>query len=133
MLGWKGYGGSCPLNCTHVWTYEHALSRLFPNLERTMRETDFDYVQAPEGYIPHRTMLPLYVKQLWDVPIGGPTNPALDGMLSAVLKTWREIQQGAGTEWAKRYWPNVRRLMEYIRAKWDPDDDGVLEGEQPNT
>lgn len=133
MLGWKGYGGSCPLNCTHVWTYEQALSRLFPDLERTMRETDFDYVQAPEGYIPHRTMLPLYVKQLWDVPIGGPTNPALDGMLSAVLKTWREIQQGAGRDWATRYWPNVQKLIEYIRAKWDPDGDGVLEGEQPNT
>lgn len=133
MLGWKGYGGSCPLNCTHVWTYEQALSRLFPDLERTMRETDFDYVQAPEGYIPHRTLLPLFVKQLWGSPIGGPTNPALDGMLSSVLKTWREIKQGAGFDWAARYWPNVRRLMEYIRTTWDPDDDGVLEGEQPNT
>ncbi|MEZ4530896.1 MAG: GH116 family glycosyl hydrolase [Thermomicrobiales bacterium] len=133
MLGWKGFGGSCPLNCTHVWEYEQALSRLFPDLERTMRETDFDYVQAPEGYIPHRTLLPLFVKQLWGCPIGGPTNPALDGMLSTVLKTWREIRQGAGPDWAARYWPNVRHLMRYISATWDPDGDGVLAGEQPNT
>ena len=130
---WRGYGGSCPLNCTHVWNYEQALSRLFPDLERTMRETDFDYVQAPEGYIPHRTLLPLFVRQLWNQKIGGPDNPALDGMLGTVLKTYREIQQGAGAEWRGRYWPNVRRLIDYIRQTWDPDNDGVLDGEQPNT
>ncbi len=133
FLPWRGYSGSCPLNCTHVWNYEQALSRLFPALERTMRETDFDYVQAPEGYIPHRTLLPLFVKQLWDQKIGGPENPALDGMLGAVLKTYREIQQGAGDDWRGRYWPNIRRLMSYIRKTWDADGDGVLDGEQPNT
>ncbi len=133
FLPWRGYSGSCPLNCTHVWNYEQALSRHFPALERTMRETTLDYVQAPEGYIPHRTLLPLFVKQLWDQSIGGPHNPALDGMLGEVLKTWREIQQGAGEEWATTYWPKVRKLVEYIRATWDPDGDGVLEGEQPNT
>jgi len=133
FLPWRGYSGSCPLNCTHVWNYEQALSRLFPALERTMRETDLDYAQAPEGYIPHRTLLPLFVRQLWDQGIGGPENPALDGMLGTVLKTYREIQQGAGDEWRSRYWPNIRRLMTYIRERWDADGDGVLDGEQPNT
>lgn len=130
---WRGYGGSCPLNCTHVWNYEQAMSRLFPDLERTMRETDLDYVQAPEGYIPHRTLLPLFVRQLWNQRIGGPDNPALDGMLGTVLKTYREVQQGAGEDWAARYWPNIKCLMSYIRMRWDANNDGVLEGEQPNT
>ncbi|MFC5261371.1 hypothetical protein ACFPJ1_04545 [Kribbella qitaiheensis] len=50
---WGGrYGGSCPLNCTHVWNYEQTLSRLFPALERDMRDTEYDVMQAPEGYIP---------------------------------------------------------------------------------
>jgi len=133
FLPWRGYSGSCPLNCTHVWNYEQALSRLFPALERTMRETDLDYAQAPEGYIPHRTLLPLFVRQLWDQRIGGPENPALDGMLGTVLKTYREIQQGAGDAWRGRYWPNIRKLMTYIRETWDADGDGVLDGEQPNT
>ena len=133
FLPWRGYSGSCPLNCTHVWNYEQALSRHFPALERTMRETTLDYVQAPEGYIPHRTLLPLFVRQLWDQSIGGPHNPALDGMLGEVLKSWREIQQGAGTEWATTYWPHIRKLVEYVRTTWDPDGDGVLDGEQPNT
>ena len=127
------FGGSCPLNCTHVWNYEMALSRLFPQLERNMRETDFEYAQAPEGYIPHRTVLAMYLSQYWDEPIGGPTNPALDGMLGTVLKTYREVRQGAGRGWLNRLWPHVKRLVTYIIQHWDENKDGVLEGEQPNT
>lgn len=131
---WNGdAGGSCPLNCTHVWNYEQALSRLFPALERTMRETDLAHAQAPEGYIPHRTLLPLYLPQLWQVSVGGPTNPALDGMLGTVLKVYREVRQGAGQDWLDTYWPHIQRLMTYILATWDANGDGVLEGEQPNT
>jgi len=127
------YGGSCPLNCTHVWNYEQALSKLFPQLERTMRETDLENIQAPEGYIPHRTYMPLYLPQFWDEPIGGPDDPALDGMLGTVLKAYREVRQGAGQDWLSRLWPSIKRLVEYIVAQWDPDRDGVLDGKQPNT
>jgi uncharacterized protein (DUF608 family) len=127
------YGGSCPLNCTHVWGYEQALSRLFPSLERTVRETEFEHAQSPEGYIPHRTVLPLYLKQFWNDPIGGPDGPALDGMLSVVLRTYREARMDGDRAWLGRWWPNVRRLMEHIQQTWDANGDGVLEGEQPNT
>lgn len=131
---WSGdLGGSCPLNCTHVWNYEQALSRLFPHLERSMRDTDLKQIQAPEGYIPHRTILPLYLPQLWNEPIGGPTNPALDGMLGTVLKSYREFRQGAGQAWLDEYWPHIKQLMGYIITHWDQNGDGVLEGEQPNT
>ncbi len=131
---WSGsFSGSCPLNCTHVWNYEQALSRLFPQLERSMRETDLKHVQAPEGYIPHRAVLPLYLPQFWHEPVFGPTNPALDGMLGTVLKVYREVRQGAPAEWLDQLWPRVRRLVEYIIEHWDAERDGVLEGEQPNT
>ncbi|TWD80288.1 uncharacterized protein (DUF608 family) [Kribbella amoyensis] len=131
---WGGrYGGSCPLNCTHVWNYEQTLSRLFPALERNMRDTEYDVMQAPEGYIPHRVIAPTYHRQLWDVVIGGPEEPALDGMLGNVLKTYREVRQGAGLEWLGERWPNVVRLLQHIRDKWDPDGTGVLRGIQPST
>jgi non-lysosomal glucosylceramidase len=126
-------GGSCPLNCSHVWNYEQTLSRLFPRLEQTMRETELEVAQAPEGYIPHRVIVPLYLRQLWDEPIGGPDRPALDGMLGCPLKVYREARQGAGGEWVDRLWPRVTRLMDYVAATWDADEDGVLRGEQPNT
>jgi uncharacterized protein (DUF608 family) len=128
-----GNSGCCPLNCTHVWNYEQTLSRLFPDLERTMRHTDLEIQQHPSGYIPHRTILPFYLPRNWDRKIGGPENPALDGMLGTVLKTYREYRQGAGLEWLNRLWPCVAKLMEYVIKTLDADGDGVIRGEQPNT
>lgn len=131
---WTGtYGGSCPLNCTHVWNYAQTVARLFPTLERDMRETEYDVMQAPQGYLPHRVLLPLYHRQLWDTPIGGPEEPALDGMLGSVLKAYREVRQGAGPDWLQRYWPSIRRLLDHVRDKWDPSGTGVLRGIQPST
>ena len=133
-FNWNGnVGGSCPLNCTHVWNYEQAISRLFPALERSMRETDWDILQAPEGYLPHRVLLPVDGPQLHGRPVGGPTRPALDGMLGTILKTYREARSGAGSSWLRRYFPNARRLMGYVSKTWDIDGSGVLAGDQPVT
>jgi uncharacterized protein (DUF608 family) len=133
-MNWNGnVGGSCPLNCTHVWNYEQAVARLFPALERTMRETELDHVQAPDGSIPHRVVLPLDAAQLHGTVIGGPADPALDGMLGAVLKAYREARQGAGLDWLARYRPKLERVMAHVEDQWDGDGDGVLTGRQPVT
>jgi hypothetical protein len=130
---WNGdVGGSCPLDCNHVLNYEQALSRLFPSLGHGMRDSEWS-IQAPEGYLPHRTVLPAYLPQLHGVPIGGPERPALDGMLGAVLKTYRSVRDGAGDGWLRGHWPALRRLMDHITATWDADGDGVLVGDQPVT
>jgi non-lysosomal glucosylceramidase len=132
-MNWNGsIGGSCALNCTHVWNYEQALSRLFPSLERSMRETDWNVLQAPEGYLPHRVLIPLD-DQHHGRKIGGPDRPALDGMLGTVLKTYREARQGAGAGWLSDYLANMRLLMEYVSARWDPGRSGLLTGDQPVT
>lgn len=131
---WSGqFGGSCPLNCTHVWQYEAALAGLWPSLERNMRETELDIMQAPSGAIPHRLRVPVYLPQMTDELIGGPEEPALDGMLATILKTLRDVQRGAGEEWLAARWPKIVRLYEHICAKWDADGDGVLRGIQPST
>lgn len=127
------HGGCCPLNCTHVWNYEQTLSRLFPDLERKMREIEFLHQQHPSGYIPHRTVLPLYLPRPWDRPIGGPEKPALDGMLGAALKAYREYSWGAGKEWLARLWPRIKLLMDHVLESYELDDDHVIWGEQPNT
>jgi uncharacterized protein (DUF608 family) len=130
---WSGaFGGSCPMNCTHVWNYEHALAKTYPALERSMRETEFDVMQSPEGFIPHRVILPVYLRQLWDDPIGGPEEPALDGMLGTVLKTYREYRNGAGDKWLAGYWPRIVLLLDHIEGKW-ANEDALLTGIQPST
>lgn len=135
---WAGSscGGSCPLNCTHVWNYAQALAAAFPELERSMRETEFDITQAPAGYLPHRVIVPTYLRQLWDEPIGGPGTPALDGMLGAVLKTYREYRAGTGgadRDWLRRYWPNLTRLLQHVDRSWNVEGTGMLTGIQPST
>lgn len=127
------FGGSCPLNCTHVWQYEAALAALWPELEKNMRDTEFDVMQASSGAIPHRLRVPTYLPQMTDEIIGGPEEPALDGMLATILKSLRDVQHGAGREWIEQRWPAIVRLYRHIVQRWDRDDDGVLHGIQPST
>lgn len=131
---WSGiFGGSCPLNCTHVWQYEAALAGLWPSLERNMRDTEFDVMQADDGAIPHRLRVPTYLPQMHHEFIGGPEEPALDGMLATILKSLRDMQRGAGREWLDTRWSQLQRLYRHIADTWDEDGDGVLRGIQPST
>ena len=132
--GWAGAtGGCCPMNCTHVWNYEMALARLFPDLERTMRDTEWNVQQHPSGYLPHRVTLPFYLPRLWDRAIGGPEHPAIDGLLGGILKTYREYRACGDADWLARVWPAVAKAIRYVWAAHDPERAGVIAGEQPNT
>ena len=55
FYGWEGVG-CCEGTCTHVWHYAHAVARLFPDLERDLRNaTDFGIAIDPKtGVINHR-------------------------------------------------------------------------------
>ena len=128
-----GMEGCCPMNCTHVWNYEMAMSKLFPDLERTMRRTDLMDQMSPSGYIPHRTTLPLYLPRPRVETLGGEHLPAVDGELGTVLKTYREVRHGASREWFDEMWPRVRKLMQYVMDAYDTEHDGVIRGEQPCT
>ena len=39
--GFEGCYGCCPLNCTHVWNYAQSHARLFPEVGRNMRISNF--------------------------------------------------------------------------------------------
>ncbi len=39
--GFEGSYGCCPLNCTHVWNYAQAHARLFPDVGRNMRTSNY--------------------------------------------------------------------------------------------
>ena len=134
LWAWEGQhtnDGSCEGSCTHVWNYQQALSHLFPAIERTLRETEFTYNQLPTGGLTFRQKLPL--GSSFDI-IG----PCADGHFGAIIKIFRDWKLSGDTEWLKRYWPNVRRAIEYAWSpanpdRWDPGETGILSGRQHQT
>jgi non-lysosomal glucosylceramidase len=125
--GCDDHAGCCPMNCTHVYNYEQTLAHLYPELERSMRETDFLVNVRPDGSMSFRTPVPLRSQS------GGHMTPAADGQMGCVMKVYREWLRGAGDDWLRKLWPNVKRAIEYAWVNWDADRDGVMEGEQHNT
>jgi hypothetical protein len=134
LWAWEGQHigeGSCEGSCTHVWNYQQALAWLFPVLERTLRETEFTYNQLPNGGLTFRQRLPL--GSGFDV-IG----PCADGHFGATIKAYREWRNSGDNAWLRRFWPNIRRSIEYAWSsdnpdRWDPDKSGVLWGRQHHT
>jgi len=47
------------MNCSHVWNYEHAVAFLFPELERSMRDTDFLHELRSDDSLAFRAAVPL--------------------------------------------------------------------------
>jgi uncharacterized protein (DUF608 family) len=114
------------MNCSHVWNYEQALAFLFPELERSMRNTDFLHEMRDDDSMAFRSMVPLGIKQ-WDF------RPAADGQMGCIMKLYREWQVSGDDAFLRQMWPNAKRALEFAWKHWDADKDGVMEGEQHNT
>jgi non-lysosomal glucosylceramidase len=119
--------GCCPMNCTHVWNYAQALAFLFPQLERSVRLTDYQVNTLPDGEQKFRTMLPLATGVLWNYVA------AADGQMGTLMKLYREWLVSADDAHLRALWPQAKRTLEFAWTRWDPDRDGVMEGEQHNT
>ena len=129
--GCNTHTGSCEGSCTHVWNYAFALPHLFPQLERSMRELDYTYNLREDGGMPFRLQLPLG-RERWNF------RPCVDGQMGGIIKTYREWKLGAGDEWLKKWWPKVKRSLEYAWSPdnkdiWDPGKTGVISGRQHHT
>ncbi|MBD3255976.1 MAG: hypothetical protein GF383_12850 [Candidatus Lokiarchaeota archaeon] len=125
-------GGCCPLDCTHVWNYEFSLAHLFPNLERTMREVEFKK-QHQDGYIPHRTVLPMYLPQFGITPDKGDVPPAIDGMFGTILKIYRDYLITGDKKFLEASWPKIEKLLDFVFSTYDIKKEGAIRCAQPNT
>lgn len=116
--GWEGVG-CCEGTCTHVWHYAQAVGRVFPGIERDLRErVDFGAgFDAATGMIRHRAE---------------GTGPAIDGHCGRILGVWREHQMSTDDSFLRRVWPRVKLAVEYV-LRHDTDGDGILDGAQENT
>ena len=115
---WEGVG-CCHGTCGHVWQYAHAAARLFPDLERILRDrVDFGLAQQPDGAIFFR----------------GENNniPAIDSQAGSILRALREHQMSVDGGFLKRNWPGIRRATQWLIDK-DGDGDGIIVGNQHNT
>jgi uncharacterized protein (DUF608 family) len=129
LWAWEGcddIDGSCHGSCTHVWNYAQAIAHLFPNLERTLRETEFNVSQNEEGHQNFRVNLPISLP---------PHNfhAAADGQLGGVMKLYRDWRISGNTEWMKSLYPKVKKSLDYCINAWDPDRKGYLEEPHHNT
>jgi uncharacterized protein (DUF608 family) len=134
FYGWEGVNpksGSCEGTCTHVWSYAYALCFLFPELERSIREAELNYSTNEHGEMQFRVQIPLGRPR-------GTFHACVDGQMATVVKIYRDWKLTGDTDWLKKYWPQVKSILEYAWSEanedaWDRDKDGILEGRQHHT
>ncbi|MBT5186426.1 MAG: hypothetical protein HOM01_06440, partial [Kordiimonadaceae bacterium] len=118
---WEGVG-CCPGTCTHVWHYAQAVGRLFPDLERDLRErTDYGLGFHENGAINFR----------------GDVNGehATDGQAGVILRTYREHQMSSDDAFLRRVYPNAKKALEFLISQdaQGGEPTGITKGEQHNT
>jgi uncharacterized protein (DUF608 family) len=129
MWNWEGCGdswGSCHGSCTHVWNYAQAVPHLFPEMERTLRETEFFVSQDKRGHQAFRSNLPIR-------PVVHDFHSAADGQLGGIMKVYREWRIYGNRGWLESIYPAVKRSMDYCIGVWDPNEIGAVEEPHHNT
>lgn len=124
--GWEGIG-CCPGTCTHVWHYAQALGRLFPELEKNLRErTDFAVMNNKSGGIDFRGSL-----------TGSGNKYAADGQAGIVLRSYRDyLISENNAEFLEKNWDNIKLSLQYLihlDAEEGGEANGTIFGEQHNT
>ena len=86
------------------------LDFLFPELERSMRDTDFLHQVRSDDSMAFRATVPLDIKQ-------SDFRPAADGQMGCILKLYREWQISGDDVFLKKMWPNAKRASsQYVRS-----------------
>jgi uncharacterized protein (DUF608 family) len=115
----EGSYGCCPLNCTHVWNYAQSHARLFPQVGRNMRVSNFITFLRPSGETSHREH--------------SPHNAFIDGHCACIEAAYREYQLCPDGRFLEKIWPGVKKAVDWLIEAIDADRDGVPAGQQWNT
>lgn len=109
----------CQGTCQHVWNYAQSVARIFPELERDLRQrTDFGTSWHEDGATDYRGECARHV--------------AHDGQCGVILRAWREHQMASDSSYLRASWPRIRKSIEFLIGV-DADENGLIEGEQYNT
>ena len=129
LWGWEGCcnsKGCCTGSCTHVWNYAQSIPHLFPQLERTLRKTEFNECQDENGHQTFRASLPIRSTD-------HKFYAASDGQLGGIMKVYRDWKISGEFEWLKEIWPKVKASLKYCIKTWDPNEKGIIEEPHHNT
>ncbi len=118
--------GCCAGSCTHVWNYAQVIPHLFPRLERSLRQTEFQEGMNEQGHQQYRVNLPISTTP-------HDFHSAADGQLGGIMKVYREWRISGDHEWLKSIWPKVKLSLDYCIETWDPRHTGTLEEPHHNT
>jgi uncharacterized protein (DUF608 family) len=118
--------GCCHGSCTHVWNYAQAIAHLFPNLERSLRDTEFNENQDEKGHQDFRANLPISLTS-------HDFYAAADGQLGGIMKIYRDWKISGNKEWLREIWPKVKSSLNYCIETWDPKHKGIIEEPHHNT
>ncbi len=117
--GWEGVG-ACAGTCTHVWQYAQSVARIFPELERDLRQ---------------RVDLGLGFKEDTGAIIFRAENesrPAIDGQAGTVLRFYREHQMSADDTFLKTNWAGIKKATQFMLDQ-DKNGDGMTDTPMENT
>lgn len=116
---WEGVG-ACAGTCTHVWQYAQAMARIFPSLERDLRER----VDLGIGF----------VKDTGAIIFRGEneTRPAIDGQAGTILRFYREHQMNRDDAFLKTNWSKIKLAVQFMLAQ-DKNGDGMTDTPMENT
>lgn len=119
FYGWEGIG-CCNGTCGHVYQYAQAMARLFPDLERSVREmVDFGVAfHADSGLIEFRGEYG--------------EGYAVDSQAGYILRALREHQMSPDSAFLKRLWPRVKKALQFM-INQDRSNTGILTNRQHNT
>jgi uncharacterized protein (DUF608 family) len=117
--GFEGSYGCCPLNCTHVWNYAQTHARLFPDVGRNMRVSDFITYLHPTGETSHRQH--------------SPHGAFTDGHCACIEGAYREYQLSPDTAFLAQVWPGVKKAVDWLIEAIDKAHEGMPTGHQMNT
>jgi uncharacterized protein (DUF608 family) len=123
VWGWEGVE-CCQGTCQHVWQYAQGSARIFPQLERTLREvTDLGYsFNEDTGGMGHR-----------DETAGRyGLEVAHDGHAGTIMRMYREHKTSTDYRFLKTNYEKIKKAVQFLINE-DKDKDGILEGRQQNT
>ncbi len=118
FYAWEGVG-CCHGNCTHVYQYAQAMSRIFPELERDTRER----VDLGIGFDEKTGMISIR---------GEKTGPSIDGQSGTVLRIYREHLMSADENFLSKNWTKIKKAVEFIMLQ-DKNKDGMEDTPMENT